>query len=79
MNVVIKQSKWTERDLRCLFGDEDVIFSEATSVTDLVVELKLFKSKSQARAAGRIGDIPSGWAEFKGNKTTTLWIWNPDE
>jgi hypothetical protein len=79
MNVVIKNSKWTKRDLRCLFGDEDVIFSEANNITDLVVELKLFRSKSQARAAGRVGDIPLGWTEFKGNKTTTLWVWNPDE
>lgn len=79
MNIVIQNSKWTDRDIRCLFVDEPVIFSSHNNLTDLVVELRLYKSKSQARSAGRVGEIPKGWAEYKGNKTTTLWIWNPDE
>lgn len=79
MNIVIKNSCWTDRDIRCLFGDEPVIFSDADNITDLVVELGLYKSKSQARNAGRTGDIPKGWSEVKGNKITTLWIWNPTE
>lgn len=79
MNIIINSSKWTERDIRCLFADEPVVFANASNITDLVVELGLFKSKSQARSAGRQGELPKGFTEFKGNKTTTLWIWNPDE
>lgn len=79
MNIVVSESTWTQRDISCLFGDESVIFTDAKNLTDLVVDLGLYKSKSQARSAGRVGEIPKGWSEIKGNKTTTLWIWNPTE
>lgn len=79
MNVVIASSSYTHRDLELLFDNEDVIFSNTTNITDLVCELGLYKSKSQARSAGRVGDIPTGFTEYKGNKVTTIWIWNPSE
>jgi hypothetical protein len=44
-----------------------------------MLELGLYKSTSEARRANRVGDVPSGWTEMKGNKKTFIWIWNPDE
>lgn len=79
MNIVVGSSPFTERDIELLFGGESVITTDAANLTDLVAELGLFSSKSQARKAGRVGDIPKGWTEMKGNKKTHLWIWNPSE
>lgn len=79
MNVVISWSPYTHRDLEIVFPDEDVVFVNSTNMTDLVCELGLYKSKSQARDAGRLGDIPTGYNQIKGNKKTTLYIWNPSE
>lgn len=77
MNVVMSNSPYTHRDLELIFQGEDVVFSSATNITDLVCELGLYKSKSQARSAGRVGEIPTGFTEYKANKTVTIWIWNP--
>lgn len=79
MNIVMANSQYTHRDLEILFDGEDCVFSSAENITDLVVGLGLYKSKSQARAAGREGAIPFGFTEYKANKTTTIWIWNPSE
>ena len=79
MNIVMANSPYTYRDLEILFDGEDCIFSTAENITDLVVGLVLYKSKSQARAAGREGTIPSGFTKYQANKTTTIWVWNPSE
>jgi len=77
-NIVIKTSKWTEQDIKTLFGEEDVSFVQADDIPDLLVKLGIFKSKSQARRANRIGDIPTGFTDgFKASKKHRLWIWNP--
>jgi len=79
-NVIVKSSKWRESDIEDLFGDEEVYFTECTDIPSLLVELKIYKSKSKARQAGREGDIPPGWThEFKASKKRRLWIWNPTE
>lgn len=79
-NVIVKSSKWKEQDIVTLFGDEPVHITEATDLPTLMVELGIFKSKSQARQADRIGDIPTGFTfEFKASKKRRLWIWNPTE
>lgn len=79
MNIVVTSSFWTPRDLELLFGDESVIFTSARDLQTLVCELGLFPSKTKAIAAGRQGELPSGWTVFKGNKKTTMWLWNPNE
>lgn len=79
INIVIKTSGWSEKDLPILFGDEPVHFSDATDLPNLMKEFNIFPSTSEARRAGRKGPIPSGWTEMKGNKKSFLFIWNPTE
>lgn len=78
-NVVVKNSAWTQRDIDLLFGDENVRFTEANDLPGLLKELGVFKSTSEARRAGRTGDIPTGFAELKASKKHRIWIWNPTE
>lgn len=79
MNIVVSYSPYTQQDLITLYEDEEIILSSACNMESLVLELGLYPSKSKAIAAGRVGDIPKGWTVMKGNKKTTLWIWNPSE
>lgn len=79
MNVVVKSSPWTQNDLDILYGDEDVIFVDDVPLPNLLKELKVVKSTSEARKNGRVGDIPKGWTEYKASKKVMLWIWNPSE
>jgi len=76
-NIVISNSDWKPEDIQTLFGNEKVYLSDSTEIQDLMVELKIFPSKSKARHAGRFGPIPPGWNEFKASKKKRLWIWNP--
>lgn len=76
-NIVVKGSAWTERDIKCLFGDEPVHFTTCADIPSLMVEVGAFKSKTQARQAGRDGGIPEGFTEFRASKKMRLWIWNP--
>ena len=77
-NVVVKNSAWRESDLKILFGDEEVHFTNANDMPQLLKELGIFKSTSQARQAGRAGPIPEGFTfKFKASKKRDLWIWNP--
>lgn len=78
-NVVVSASEWTNQDLSTLFVDEDIHFTDAQTIPDLMVELGIYKSKSQSRQAGREGDLPQGFTEFKASKKRRLWIWNPTE
>lgn len=82
MNVVVKESAWQQQDIETLYGDWDGTVEKVTMVNNkplpnLLVELGVFKSTSQARQAGRTGDIPTGWTQFKASRKVTLWIWNP--
>lgn len=84
MNIVVKDSKWKESDITTLFGDwngdvEEVKFVDDMPMPNLMVELGIFPSTSKARQANRIGDIPSGWTQYKASRKVTLWIWNPTE
>lgn len=80
MNIIVKQSEWTDRDVELLFGDEEVHFTEATDLSVLMKELGIFKTTSEARRAGRVGPIPTGFTfEFKASKKVRIWIWNPTE
>ena len=77
-NVIIAGSDWRESDKETLFGDEHIVVREADSLQDLLVKLGCYKSKTQARQAGRWGPIPLGWTDqFKASKKRRLWIWNP--
>ena len=66
------------------FGDgngntEEVHFTDAQDLPNLLKELGVFPSTSEARRAGRTGPIPEGWTELKASKKRMLWIWNPTE
>lgn len=79
-NIVVKSSPWLESDIKILFGDEDVHFTEAADLPNLMVEIGAFVSTSQARRAGREGNIPEGFSfEFKASKKKRIFIWNPTE
>ena len=78
-NVVIKDSPWHESDLKTLFGDEKVYFADANEMSVLMKEMDVYASTSQARKAGRHGEIPTGYTEFKASKKRHLYIWNPTE
>ncbi len=82
MNIVVKDSSWLESDIATLYGDysgniEQVTFVDNMPIPNLLVELGVFASTSKARQAGRTGDIPIGWTEYKASKKRTLWVWNP--
>lgn len=77
-NVIINSSKWIERDVGTLFGNEQVFYADSDEMSALMRELGIYPSASAARRAGREGPIPEGWtAEFKASKKRRLWIWNP--
>ena len=77
MNVIVKTNHLLDTDKETLFGEEDVHYCYHGMLPNLLVELGLYKSTSQARRSGRVGSIPKGWTEMKGNKRNKLWIWNP--
>jgi len=79
-NIVVTQSPWQPNDIELLFGNEKVHFTDATDLSVLMKELGIFKSTSDARRAGRVGPIPTGFTDrFKASKKQLLWIWNPTE
>jgi hypothetical protein len=82
-NFVVKTSTYTPRDLQVIFApDDNTPHEEVEIITDpdlesLAVRIGAFKSKSQARQAGRSGRIPTGYTEMWINKRRKIWIWNP--
>lgn len=78
-NIIIKNEFLQDSDQKMLFDDEPVVFSNANTIEELLVELGCFTSKSQARKAGREGPVPGGFTQFKATKKKWLWIWNPTE
>lgn len=78
-NIVVAESDWREEDIYTLFEREYVHFTTATDLPSLLKEVGVYKSTSEARRAGRTGDIQKGWSEIKASKKRRLWIWNPYE
>lgn len=80
MNLIIKSNKIISTDKETLFGDEEVTYiEEPMDMSQLMVKLGIYPSSSKARQAGRVGDIPTGWTEYKASKKVMLYIWNPTE
>lgn len=80
INIIVDSGFIQPEDAQTLFGDEPfIVIPSSYTMTDLAVEIGTFKSKSQARKAGRTGPIPEGWTDARGNKKTFLFIWNPTE
>ena len=79
MNIVIQGSPFTPRDLAVIFPDEPVLVVPNTGIPNMLKALGVYKSSNQAIRAGRIGEIPTGYTEFKASKKVTLYIWNPTE
>ena len=78
-NLIVKDSKWEDKDKQAIFGNEDIDFIHDKTLEDLAVRLKVYKSKSQCRQAGRSGLIPSGYNEIWLSKKVQVFIWNPPE
>lgn len=79
MNIVVNQSDWTSRDIELLFSGEPVEFVDNKPLPNLLAELGVYKSTTQARKAGRVGELPKGWSEIKASKKVTIWLWNPQD
>jgi arginine repressor len=78
-NIVVESSPWTQRDLEILFESEPVQFVQDQDLSQLMKELGIFKSTSEARRANRTGAIPGGYTEYRASKKQMIWIWNPTE
>lgn len=79
-NIIVRSSGWNEQDIKTLFGDEEVHFTDTSDISSLLKELDVVKSTSEARRNGRHGPIPKGWTGgYKASKKHRLWIWNPTE
>lgn len=79
MNVIIWNEFVKTTDKETLFGDEPVIFSKETELPNLLKEVGVYNSTSQARKAGRCGRVPDGWNVIKASKKVEMFIWNPTE
>lgn len=79
MNIIVKKSAFTGRDLSLVFGDEPIHFTEHQYIQNLLKDLGIYNSTSKAIQAGKCGLIPSGYTEYKASKKVTLFIWNPSE
>lgn len=78
-NIVVKDSPWLESDIKTIFEDEEVHFSTAEDLPNLLREVGVYKSNSEARRNNRVGGIPLGYTELKASKKRHLYIWNPSE
>ena len=78
-NIIVDNDNVLDSDKELIFGDEEVITTEVMSLPNLLHTLGVYKSTSQARKAGRVGDIPTGYTEYKASKKVRLFIWNPTE
>ena len=78
-NIIIKNSEWHWLDIGFFGKRRKVYFANATTFEDLMVELKIYKSRTQARRAKKLGEIPKGTTyDYKTPKTRWLDIWNPE-
>lgn len=78
-NVIVNGPHVRASDRELLFGDQPVHFTDAKDMPNLLKELGIFASTSEARRAGRDGPIPRGFTnDFKASKRRRLWIWNPE-
>ena len=76
---IILGDKWTDLDLWSMFDGEPVRISSAIDLPNLTKEVNAYKSTSEARRAGRTGDIPKGFSnKLKLSKKIYVWIFNPD-
>ena len=87
LNVIVDNGNSDPRDLWIFANDngmndeEVMVISTTFDIFDLLLMLKAFLSKGQARKNWKHGDrIPDGWSEFKvGKFKHCLCIWNPTE
>lgn len=87
MNIVIG-NKWLvwffdRRILHTLFANygekvklSELYFTQAKTFEELALEIGLYKSKGEARRAGKCGSIQKGWTGIKLSKKMPVWIWH---
>lgn len=79
-NVIVNGPHVRPGDAELLFGNQLIHYTNARDIPNLLKELGIFASTSEARRAGRDGAIPQGFTNaFKASKIRRLWIWNPSE
>lgn len=81
MNVIINNGFVQPTDQHTLFEDEEVVVVDKpfSCLSQLLKHLDVYGSTSQARKAGRYGEIPVGWGQIKASKKVELYLWNPSE
>jgi hypothetical protein len=85
VNIIVGEN-WRHDDKSLLFAPNDhtppevIHFFPATlRMPQLLKEVLIFSSTSQARKAGWDKPIPPGWSDFTiGKKRTRICIWNPE-
>ena len=86
LNVIVDNGNSDPEDL-WLFANDDgtndqevMVISSVIDIFDLLLLLRAFPSKSQARKNWKGGGILDGWSEFRvGKFKHHLCIWNPQE
>jgi len=87
LNVIVDNGNSDPKDL-WLFADDNgvndqevMVVSPTVDIFDLLLMLRVFPSKGQARKNWKYGTIiPDGWSEFKiGKFKHHLCMWNPQE
>lgn len=85
-NIIIADSCHELGDELSIFGElingehvlrEQVLYKEAPSLEVLYRDLGIYKSSSEAKRAGKGGEIPLGYSEHKASKKRRVYIWNP--
>lgn len=81
MEVHVLLGNWLESDKDLFFGplkgNEVFITPSSQRMANLLVELNIFSSNSQARKAGWNDDIPKGYSEWEiGKLRTKIFIVN---
>lgn len=78
MNVAIGGPHLEHEIAALVFDGELYTERSATHIPDLLFQLEIYKSRSEARRAGREGAIPAGYSELRASKLVPrLCIWNP--
>ena len=81
-NIVLGEEHISDRDVDFLFGGETWLsLPRTTDIFTLLVECKVFTSKSEARKNWKKNGIIDGWNEFLalGKMRRNIFVWKPTE
>lgn len=71
MNVVVGHGEPPE----WAWGSEPYVRSLDETLPALLCGMGIYRTRSEARRAGRDGPVPFGFTQLRASKTKTIWIW----